>query len=50
MTVDSRTYTIEPDDPREIEEIIELPDDRNYTCTVNPGDAAQVEQKSLTVE
>ena len=49
MAVESRSYTLEPEDSRTIEEVIDLPDDRNYTYTVYSGDS-QLEQKALTVE
>ena len=49
MAVESRSYTLEPEDSRTIEEVIDLPDDRNYTYTVYSGES-QLEQKALTVE
>ena len=49
MAVESRSYTLEPEDSRTIEEMIDLPDDRNYTYTVYSGES-QLEQKALTVE
>ena len=49
MALESRSYTLEPEDSRTIEETIDLPDDRNYTYTVYQGDS-QLEQKALTVE
>ena len=49
MALESRSYTLEPEDSRTIEEIIDLPDDRNYTYTVYSGDS-QLEQKALIVE
>ena len=33
VTVDTRSYTVEPEDPRLITEMIDLPDFRNFTMT-----------------
>ena len=46
VSIDTRTYTLEPDDPRVIEETVDIPDGRNYTYTVYSGDS-QLEQKPL---
>ena len=46
ISIDTRTYTLEPDDPRVIEETVDIPDGRNYTYTVYSGDS-QLEQKPL---
>ena len=46
VTVDTRSYTVEPDNSRLIIEMIDLPDDRVYTYTVTSGDT-QLEQKQL---
>ena len=46
VAIDSRTYTVEPEDSRVIEETVDIPDSRAYTYTVYIGDTQQ-EQKSL---
>jgi serine/threonine-protein kinase len=46
VAIDTRTYTLEPEDSRVIEDTVELPDDRVYTYTVYVGDT-QLEQKNL---
>ena len=46
MAIETRSYTLEPADPRLIEETIDIPDNRTYTCTVYNGDT-QIEQKVL---
>ena len=46
VEVDTRSYTLEPEDSRVIEETIDIPDDRLYTYTVYVGDTQQ-EQKLL---
>ena len=46
VAVDSRTYTLEPEDVRVIEETVDIPDNRTYTYTVYVGDT-QLEQKNL---
>ena len=46
VAIDSRTYTIEPDDSRVIEETVDIPDSRTYTYTVYINDTQQ-EQKIL---
>lgn len=46
VEVDARSYTLEPEDSRVIEETIDIPDDRYYTYTVYVGDT-QLEQKLL---
>ena len=46
VAIDTRTYTLEPEDSRVIEDTVELPDDRIYTYTVYVGDT-QLEQKNL---
>ena len=47
--IETRTYTLEPEDSRVIEESIEIPDSRTYTYTVYNGDS-QIEQKVLNAE
>ena len=47
--IETRTYTLEPEDSRVIEESIEIPDSRTYTYTVYDGDT-QIEQKVLNAE
>ena len=47
--IETRTYTFDPHDARQIEETIYLPDRRTYTCTVYDGDT-QTEQKTLVAE
>ena len=47
--IETRTYTLEPEDSRIIEESIEIPDSRTYTYTVYDGDS-QIEQKVLNAE
>jgi len=47
--IETRTYTFDPHDARQIEETIYLPDRRTYTYTVYDGDT-QTEQKTLTAE
>ena len=47
--IETRTYTLEPEDSRVIEESIEIPDSRTYTYTVYNGDT-QIEQKVLNAE
>lgn len=47
--IETRTYTFDPHDSRQIEETIYLPDRRTYTCTVYDGDT-QTEQKTLVAE
>ncbi len=47
--VENKSYTLEPEDPRMIEETIDIPDNRTYTYTVYAGDS-QIEQKTLSVE
>ena len=47
--IETRTYTLEPEDSRIIEESIEIPDSRTYTYTVYDGDT-QIEQKVLNAE
>ena len=49
VAIDSRTYTLEPEDPRVIEETVDIPDGRAYTYTVYLGDT-QLEQKSLNLK
>ncbi len=46
VIVDTRTYTVEPEDSRIIEEIFDIPDNRTYTYTVYVNDT-QKEQKIL---
>ncbi len=46
MAIETRSYTLEPADPRLIEETIDIPDNRTYTYTVYNGDT-QIEQKVL---
>ena len=46
MAIETRSYTLEPTDPRTIEETIDIPDNRTYTYTVYNGDS-QIEQKIL---
>ena len=46
MAIETRSYTLEPSDPRLIEETIDIPDSRTYTYTVYNGDT-QIEQKVL---
>ena len=46
VEVDARSYTLEPEDSRVIEETIDIPDDRYYSYTVYVGDT-QLEQKLL---
>ena len=43
---DSRTYIVEPTDPRIIEETVDLPDNRTYTYTVYSGNT-QLDQKVI---
>ena len=47
--IETRTYTLEPEDSRIIEESIEIPDSRTYTYTVYDGES-QIEQKVLNAE
>ena len=47
--IETRSFTLEPGDPRVIEETIDIPDDRTYTYTVYAGDT-QIEQKTLAAE
>ena len=47
--IETRTYTFDPHDARQIEETIYLPDRRTYACTVYDGDT-QTEQKTLVAE
>ena len=49
MPVDTRTYTLEPEDSHLIEETFEIPDNRNYTYTVYNGES-QLEQKALDAD
>ena len=49
IALESRSYTLEPEDSWNIEETIDLPDDRNYTYTVYSADG-QLEQKALNAE
>ena len=46
VAIDSRTYTVEPEDARVIEETVDIPDGRTYTYTVYINDSQQ-EQKIL---
>ena len=46
VAIDTRTYTVEPEDPRLIEQTVDIPDNRSYTYAVYIGDT-QLEQKSL---
>ena len=46
VAVDTRTYTLEPEDPRVIEDTVDIPDGRTYTYTVYIGEQQQ-EQKVL---
>ncbi len=46
MVIETRNYTLEPTDPRTIEETIDIPDNRTYTYTVYSNDTL-VEQKVL---
>ena len=46
VAVDTRTYTLEPEDPRLIEDTVDIPDGRTYTYTVYIGEQQQ-EQKVL---
>ena len=46
VAIDSRTYTVEADDSRVIEETVDIPDSRTYTYTVYINDTQQ-EQKIL---
>ena len=46
VAIDSRTYTVESDDSRVIEETVDIPDSRTYTYTVYINDTQQ-EQKIL---
>jgi serine/threonine-protein kinase len=47
--IETRSYTFDPHDARQIEETIYLPDRRTYTYTVYDGDT-QTEQKTLVAE
>ena len=47
--IETRSYTLEPEDSRVIEETIDIPDSRTYTYTVYNGDS-QIEQKTLSAE
>ena len=47
--IETRSYTFDPHDARQIEETIYLPDRRTYTYTVYDGDT-QTEQKMLVAE
>ena len=46
LAIDSRTYIVEPTDPRIIEETVDLPDNRTYTYTVYSGNT-QLDQKVI---
>ena len=48
-TIETRSYTLEPEDSRIIEETIDIPDSRTYTYTVYSGES-QIEQKTLNAE
>ena len=47
--IETRSYTLEPEDSRIIEDSVEIPDSRTYTYTVYNGDT-QIEQKVLNAE
>ena len=47
--IETRSYTMEPEDSRIIEDSVEIPDSRTYTYTVYNGDT-QIEQKVLNAE
>ena len=47
--IETRSYTLEPEDSRVIEDSVEIPDSRTYTYTVYNGDT-QIEQKVLNAE
>ena len=49
MAIETRSYTLEPQDSRLIEESIDIPDDRIYSYTVYNGET-QLEQKTLNGE
>ncbi len=49
VEIDSRTYTLAPEDSRLIEDTLTVPDGREYSYFVYVGDVLQ-EQKSLTAQ
>ncbi len=44
VTIENRTYTLEPTDARMIEDTVDIPDDRIYTYTVFVGDTQQTQK------